>query len=105
MTIYYYYDYNYDDYYFFFYFYVYDFYHYYYYYCYYYYYRLPWKQFPAFWSAMLVNVDDGDGVRFLARNPKRQRTAWQRYAKYEVATTVCDALKLGAMPKDIKHDV
>ena len=74
MTIYYYYDYNYDDYYYLFYFYFYYIYHYY------YYDRLPWKQFPAFWSAMLVNVDDGDGIRFLACNPKRQRTAaWQRY--------------------------
>ena len=47
-----------------------------------------------------------DGIRFLACNPKRQKTAaWQRYEKYKVATTVFDALKLGAMPKDIKHDL
>ena len=66
---------------------------------YYYYYvhlRASWKQYPAFWSAMLVNVYDGDGIRFLACNPKRQKTsAWQRYATYKVATTVFDALKLG----------
>ena len=68
MIIYYYYDYNYDDYYYFFYFYC--FYHYY------DYYRLPWKQFPAFWSAMLVHVDDdGDGVRSWHAIPKRQKTA------------------------------
>ena len=53
---------------------------------------------------MLVNADYGDGIRFLARNPKRQRTAaWHRYETYKVATTVFDALKLGAMPKYAKH--
>jgi hypothetical protein len=55
---------------------------------------------------MLVNADNGDGVRFLACIPKRQNTAaWQRYITYKVSTTVSDALKLGVMSIDIKHDL
>ena len=54
----------------------------------------------------VMNVDDGDGIRFVTRNPKRPRTAaWQRYEQYKVATTVGDALKLGAMRCDIRHDL
>ena len=73
MTIYYYYyDYNYDDDYFFYFFYlsttttITTAYH--------------GSNCPTFCSAMIVNVDDGDGIRFLACNPKRQKTAaWQQY--------------------------
>ena len=55
---------------------------------------------------MLVNADAGDSIRFLACNPKRQKTTtWQRYGTYQVATTVFDGLKLGAMPIDIKDDM
>ena len=60
------------------------------------------------WSAMprVMNADHGDGIRFVTRNPKRPRTAaWQRYEQYKVATTVGDALKLGAMRFDIQHDL
>ena len=54
----------------------------------------------------VMNADDGDGIRFVTRNPKRPRTAaWQRYEQYKVATTVGDALKLGAMRCDIRHDL
>ena len=54
----------------------------------------------------MMNADDGDGIRFVTRNPKRPRTAaWQRYEQYKVATTVGDALKLGAMRCDIRHDL
>ena len=56
--------------------------------------------------ARVMNVDDGDGIRFVTRNPKRPRTAaWQRYEQYKVATTVGDALKLGAMRFDIQYDL
>ena len=51
-------------------------------------------------------VDNGDSIRFLERNPKRQKTAaWERYETYKVATTVGDALKLGATLVDIRHDL
>ena len=54
----------------------------------------------------VMEADDGDGIHFVARNPKRPRTAaWQRYEQYKVATTVGDALKLGAMRRDIRHDL
>ena len=54
----------------------------------------------------VMNADDGDGIHFVTSNPKRPRTAaWQRYEQYKVATTVWDALKLGAMRLDIRHDL
>ena len=54
----------------------------------------------------VMKADDGDGIHFVTRNPKRPRTAaWQRYEQYKVATTVGDALKLGAMRRDIRHDL
>ena len=55
---------------------------------------------------MPVLVHSGDSIHFLARNPKRQKTAaWERYETYKVATTVGDALKLSATLVDIKHDL
>ena len=54
----------------------------------------------------VMKADDSDGIHFVTRNPKRPRTAaWQRYEQYKVATTVGDALKLGAMRRDIRHDL
>ena len=48
-------------------------------------------------------VDHDELIQFQACNPKRCRTAaWERYAKYKVATTVGDALKLGATVVKIK---
>ena len=51
-------------------------------------------------------IDQDEIIRFQACNPKRQRTAvWARYEKYKVATTVDDALKLGATGVDVTHDL
>ena len=47
-----------------------------------------------------------DAICFQACNPKRRRTAArERYEAYKVATTVGEALELGATPVDIKHDL
>ena len=51
-------------------------------------------------------VDHDELIRSQACNPKQCGTAaWERYEKYKVATTVGDALQLGATVVDIKHDL
>jgi len=51
-------------------------------------------------------IDRDELVRFQACNPKRRKTAArERYEKYEVATTIGDALKLGATVVDITYDL
>ena len=49
-------------------------------------------------------VSHDELIQLQACNPKRFRTAtWERYEQYKVATTVGDALKLGATVVYIKH--
>ena len=49
--------------------------------------------------------EKSDGVIFQADNPKRPRTsAWNRYERYKVATTVAEARELGAKTEDLRHD-
>ena len=50
-------------------------------------------------APLMIDLDEL--IRFQACKPKRRRTAaWERYKKYKVATTVGDALKLGATGVD-----
>ena len=61
---------------------------------------------PRARPRVMVAACRDDAIRFQECNPKEWHTAaWHRYEKYKVATTVGDALNLGAKSVDIKYDL
>ena len=55
--------------------------------------------------SLAVVFGHDDLVVFQAKNPKRRRSsAWGRYERYKVATTVGQARELGATGDDLRHD-